>query len=41
MLAATIVPGFSVSGFLAALVFSIIIFLINALFVSGGIEEKG
>jgi len=41
MLAAMIVPGFSVSGFVSALIFSIIVFLINALFVSGEAEKRG
>ena len=37
MLSAKIVEGFSVDGFLAALVFSVVVFLISALF---GIDRK-
>jgi len=40
MLAAEIVPGFSVSGFVSALIFSIIVFLINSLFLSAEKEAK-
>jgi len=40
MLAAEIVSGFSVSGFVSALLFSVIVFLINALLVPAeGVEQ--
>jgi uncharacterized membrane protein YvlD (DUF360 family) len=40
MLASQIVPEFYVSGFWAAFFFSIIVSLINALFISKKSEEK-
>jgi putative membrane protein len=40
MLAAAIVPGFGVSGFWVALIFSIVLSLINALFGTGAMGDR-